>query len=104
MYGKTYEITVQEKTEGKNSIGGITESWTDKGTVKGKIWMLTGEERYESARFTGIIKYRMACDIPSFEITRNERIQYDGTTYKIEVVNDVDKLGKRYQIDLLVVD
>jgi head-tail adaptor len=118
MYGKTYTITVQETTESKNSIGEITDSWSSKGTVEGKIWMLSGNEKYKSSKDTRIIKYRLACDVPNFTINEDDRIVYemtyafygtepdvtDITRYDIEVVNDLDKLGKRYEIDLKEVD
>jgi head-tail adaptor len=125
MYGKTYQIIVQETTESKDSGGEITDSWSEKGTVRGKIYQLSGSEQYESSKDTRIIKYRMVCNKPSFEITEDDKIkkskdnynyaiydvnsplitnEIDSIYYDIEVVNDISKLGKRYQIDLKEVD
>lgn len=99
MIGKTYPITVKELTETKNNLGETVEEWNDKDTVDGVIWQLNGKETYESDKDTRIIKHRMACDI-TFTITENDRIVYDNRVFDIELVNDVNNLGKRYELDL----
>lgn len=99
MIGKTDLITVLSHTETENALGEVIQDWTEKGTLEGVIWQLSGEEQYESDKDTRIIKYRMACDI-KFEITENDRIEFQGKQLDIEVVNDVNHLGNRYEIDL----
>lgn len=105
MYGKKYSITVLEDNgDTQNPIGEEVENWETKGTVNGRIWTLGGSEQYQSAKDTRIIRNRMACDSPSFTITEDNEISYNGVTYDIEVVNDIDKQGKRLEIDLKEVD
>lgn len=99
MIGKTKSITVLSHTEGTNDLGEVTQSWSEKAVVEGVIWQLSGKEQYESDKDTRIIKHRMACDI-TVEITENDRIEFQGTEFDIERINDVNNLGNRYQLDL----
>jgi|SRR5690554_2629186 len=103
MYGRKYTITVEGYVKKTNAIGEEEKVWSDnKGTVKGKIWQLSGNETYMSNRDTRIVNYRTAFDKPSFEITEEDRLDYNGKKYDIEVVNDLDTRGIRLQVDLKV--
>lgn len=101
MLGKTYEIKIMTVNETENDLGEIVKNTVEKGTVQGVIWQLNGEEQYPSDKDTRIITYRMACDI-DFEITEDDEIYFPikDKTFDIEVVNDVNNLGDRYEIDL----
>ena len=102
-YGRKYQLTIQEYTSTKNEIGENVESWTDKGTVKGKIWQLNGSESYISNKDSRVVLYRTNFDKPSFETTAEDRLIYDSNNYDIEVVNDLDQRGIKLQLDLKLV-
>ena len=107
MYGEVDTATLEVLTESENALGEITESWATEDTFPARLSRLRADRRYESNRDTGIVEWRLYVDVDkvSVEIKREDhRIVYDGVTYQIESVNDVDKLGKRYQIDLLRTD
>ena len=102
-YGRKYTLTIQEYTSTKNEIGENVESWTDKGTIKGKMWQLNGNESYISNKDSRVVNYRTNFDKPSFNITAEDRLVYDGNNYDIEVVNDLDQRGIKLQLDLKLV-
>ena len=107
MYGEVDTATLEELTESENDLGEITESWETKDTFPARLSRLRADRRYESNRDTGIVEWKLYVDVDkvSVDIKREDhRIVYDEVTYQIESVNDVDKLGKRYQIDLLRTD
>lgn len=99
MFGKTYEIEIQGNNPSKNSVNETVDNWETKGYVQGVIWQLSGSETYLSSKDTRIIKHRLMCDV-TMEITEADRVYFKEQAYDIEVVNDVNNLGKRYQIDL----
>ena len=102
-YGRKYQLTIQEYTSTKNEIRENVESWTDKGTIKGKMWQLNGNESYISNKDSRVVNYRTNFDKPSFNITAEDRLVYDGNNYDIEVVNDLDQRGIKLQLDLKLV-
>ena len=107
MYGEVADATLQEYTSTENELGETIESWSDVESFPSRLSRLDAERRYESNRYTGVVEWRLYADIDkvSTEIKRTDhRIVYGGDTYKIESVNDVDKLGKRYQVDLVRTD
>ena len=107
MYGEVADATLQEYTSTENELGETIESWSDVESFPSRLSRLDAERRYESNRYTGVVEWRLYVDIDkvSAEIKRTDhRIVYGGDTYKIESVNDVDKLGKRYQVDLVRTD
>ena len=107
MYGEIDTATLEVLTESENDLGEITESWETEDTVPARLSRLSANRRYESNRDTGIVEWRLYVDVDKVDVDikrEDHRIVYDGVTYQIESVNDVDKLGKRYQIDLLRTD
>ena len=107
MYGEVDKATLEKLTEAKNDLGEITESWATADTFPARLHQLRADRRYESNRNTGIVEWRLYVDVDkvSVDIDRTQhRIKYDGITYQIESVNDIDKLGNRYQVDLLRTD
>jgi len=107
MYGEVADATLQKYTSTENELGETIESWSDVESFPSRLSRLDAERRYESNRYTGVVEWRLYADIDkvSTEIKRTDhRIVYGGDTYKIESVNDVDKLGKRYQVDLVRTD
>lgn len=107
MYGEVAEATLQSYTSTENDLGETVESWSDVESFPSRLSRLDAERRYESNRYTGVVEWRLYADIDKVttDIKRtNHRIIYGGDIYKIESVNDVDKLGKRYQIDLVRTD
>ena len=107
MYGEVDTATLEKLTEAKNDLGEITESWATVDTFPARLSRLSADRRYESNRDAGIVEWRLYVDVDKVDVDikrEDHRIVYDGVTYQIESVNDVDKLGKRYQIDLLRTD
>ena len=107
MYGEVADATLQEYTSTENELGETIESWSDVESFPSRLSRLDAERRYESNRYTGVVEWRLYADIDEVNanIERDKhRIIYDNATHKIESVNDVDKLGKRYQIDLVRTD
>ena len=107
MYGEVDTATLEVLTESENDLGEITESWETEDTFPARLSRLRADRRYESNRDTGIVEWKLYADVNKVDANikrEDHRIVYDGVTYQIESVNDVDKLGKRYQIDLLRTD
>ena len=107
MYGEVDTATLEVLTESENDLGEITESWETEDTFPARLSRLSADRRYESNRDTGIVEWRLYVDVDKVDVDikrKDHRIVYDGVTYQIESVNDIDKLGKRYQIDLLRTD
>ena len=107
MYGEVDNAELHEITVTTNDLGEEVESRTLKESFPARLHQLRADRRYESNRYTGVVEWRLYADINkvSADIKRGKyEIEYDRDTYIIESVNDVDKLGKRYQIDLLRTD
>ena len=110
MYGEVGDVKLIGKSKSKNDLGEIEKTWDYDEPLEefpGRLSQLSAEQRYESNRYTGIVEWRLYADIKNVDndIERGKyQIQYGDVVYKIESVNDVDKLGKRYQIDLLRTD
>jgi len=107
MYMLNNTATLQEYTETTNDLGEIVESWADVETIDARISQLSADERYQSNRYTGVVEWRLYADYSNVttDIGRaNYRVLIDGHTYKIESVNNVDKMDRLYQIDLLRTD
>src|SRR6056297_2310817 len=110
MYGEVADAELIGKSETENELGETIKDWdydNPVDTFPSRLSRLDAERRYESNRYTGVVEWRLYADIDkvSTEIKRTDhRIVYGGDTYKIESVNDVDKLGKRYQVDLVRTD
>ena len=107
VYGEVNTAILEKLVEDENELGEITEEWQEKETFPARLSRLSADRRYESNRVTGIVEWRLYLDYDkvSTNIKREDhRIKYNGKIYQIESVNNVDKLNKRYQIDLIRTD
>lgn len=107
MYGEVADASLYAITVTENDLGEEVESRSLVESFPARLSRLKAERRYESNSYTGIVEWRLYADIDKVttDIKRGDHeIEYDGDTYLIESVNDVDKLGDRYQIDMLRTD
>ena len=107
MYMPVGTAYLEGLTEGTNEYGEVTESWTEIENFPARLSRLSADRRYESNRDTGIVEWRLYVDYndADTDIKRAEhRIKYDNKVYQIESVNNVDKMDRLYQIDLLRTD
>ena len=107
MYGEVDTAQLYEIAVTTTDLGEEVESRTLKESFPARLHQLRADRRYESNRYTGVVEWRLYADISKInaDIERaKHEIDYDGDTYIVESVNDIDKLCKRYQIDMLRTD
>ena len=121
MYGEVDDAALWEVTEEKNDLGEIVGKTKEKvDSFPARKTRLSADRRYESNRDTGIVEDRLYVDynkvntginrqdylIEYPEISEGDTEEYfpDNNVFKIESVDNVDDLDKRYQIDLLRTD
>lgn len=85
-------ISIEALTSGKDSSGGMTNSWASFSTAWAKIANLSGNERKITAYGGQVAEARTEFTIrymPS--LTHNHRIVYNGKIYNIKHINDFNE-------------
>lgn len=85
------QITIQQRTQGKDAEGGITDTWSDFATVWAKVAHLSGNERRATQSGGQMLEARTEFTIRYLSgITNAMRVLYEGKHYNIRHVNDFE--------------
>lgn len=97
-----HRITFQTLTDGQDTFGDLTETWTDYKTVSAKIEATGGVEYYASkqldAEVTHIITIRYLTGL-----TNKHRISYDSRYFDIHFIDNKKEAGKKMEIQCVEV-
>lgn len=92
-------LRIEQVTETRDSIGGVTQAWTEYATVRGSLEPLSGREVFMAAQLqaevTGRARIRYLAGI-----TPKMRIEHDGKYYDILAV--IDRELRHRWLELLV--
>lgn len=102
-----HKISIERQTDVADGLGGFTSSWAadPAGGVWAKIKNLTGTERWEAQRLMPgnlvrvIIRWRADAQGNPY-YTAQDRVVYQGRTYAILAVFEVDWSRQYIQIDM----
>lgn len=85
-------ITLQQRTQGKDAEGGITDTWGDfVANIWAKVVHLSGNERRATQQGGQVLEARTEFTIRYFPgVTSAMRVVFDGKYYNIRHVNDFD--------------
>lgn len=85
------QITLQNRTQGKDAEGGITDTWSNFSTVWAKVNHLSGNERRATQQGGQVLEARTEFTIRYFPGVNNAmRVVFDGKYYNIRHVNDFE--------------
>jgi SPP1 family predicted phage head-tail adaptor len=91
-------IIIERKTEVKKAGGAVKPTWATHLTVDGLIRPLTGDERLSADKTTLYSTHRFYTD-PG-DITEADRVNDNGTIYRIKFPADPMGFGRFMQVDL----
>lgn len=98
-------ITIQQKTQATDDMGGWTETW-DAGTAVWAMWKpMTGSERVRAMGIEpmlsvrAVIRFRGNADGAPY-YSAADRVVYKGRTYNIRSIVDVDDMGDWLELTL----
>ena len=101
------QVTIERKSVTTDGMGGNTESWAVLCTVWAFVKPLTGGEHWQASRimpglrYRCVVGYRCAQDSSPY-YSAEDRVVFDGHTYSIESVVDIDM--RREWLELMLVE
>lgn len=86
-------VTYQEATQTSDGEGGYTKTWASVKQIWAQITPMKDTRLLEAAsvKFVGAFMFRMRYDT---ELQPSGRFTYEGVTYTIHSVNDIEKLHR----------
>lgn len=92
-----HRLTFEEATESRDSFGDLQKSWSDFVTVWGAAEPLRGREFFDARRenVEAEIRFRIR---HRDDIDEKMRVVWDGRTYDIESLLDVDGRGRELHV------
>lgn len=89
--GPKTTLTLQRRTEVRDSAGSYTTTWATVGTIKGVFYASGGDELVEHEKKTVRVTHGFICERQSTAMTPTEsdRMLYGSQTYEIVFVDEV---------------
>lgn len=85
------QITIQQRTQGKDAEGGIIDTWADYATAWARVNHLSGNERRATQQGGQMLEARTEFTIRYLPgLTNVMRVSFDGKYYNIRHVNDFE--------------
>lgn len=96
-----HRITLQTPTLTQDSLGVVSETWSDTATVYAQIEAISGREFFDAARVNAEVTHRIRIRhrpgiVPAMRVLKDTRI------FDIQSVLDVD--GRRWELTLMCVE
>lgn len=86
-----HRITIQQATEIRDALGGVTQTWTDLRTVWAAVEPARGSERFALAQAKAGVDSKIVLRGPvAKDVTPKMRILFGARIFDIEAVIDVD--------------
>ena len=79
LYNQT--LTLQTRVETSDGQGGVTQTWTDYGSFRGRISPLTAQERLAQNKETMLTTHRIYCD--PMDVMPDDRIKWGDYYFEI---------------------
>ena len=94
----TEDIDVEKKTLIDNGIGGLSEDWELKQTIKGRIRPLSGSEQLSADKRD----YRSTHKLYTLltQLSTSDRLRYNNEIYRIHFIKNPMTLDNHLEVDL----
>ena len=96
-----HKITIQEKTQTSDGMGGYTETWKELYTVWAAIWPVSGREYIATGRKEGEVTHRIQIRYRE-GIMPSHRVLYGSRVFDIRAVLNHEEKNK--YLDLMCVE
>ena len=96
-----HRITIQEKVQTSDGMGGYTESWQDLYSLWAAIWPVSGREYIASGRKEGEVTHRIHIRYRD-GILPSHRVKYGSRIFDIRAVLNHEESNK--YIDLMCIE
>lgn len=96
-----YSLTVTD-----DGVGGQLEAWTEGTAFKGRLSILSANERLGADKVTVYATHRLYCDA-SVSLSEDDKITFDSRTFQVRTIQKPSELGTgigHLEIDLLEVE
>ncbi len=91
-------LTLQSLTETSDSQGGVTQSWSDIGSFRGRISSLSTEERMAQDKEQAFYTHKIFCD--PMAVGHTDRIKWG--TYYFEIIGIVNPSELYHHLEIKV--
>jgi len=88
-----HRITLQQKTETRDSFGAVIETWNDVATLYASIEPLRGKEFFDAQQVNAEVTIRIRIRYRS-GVTPNMRVLFGTRTFDIQSVINVDERNR----------
>ena len=89
-------LTLQTFTETADGQGGITTSWTDTGSFRGRISSLSTQERMAQDKETAFYTHKIFCD--PMNVSHKDRIKWGDYYFEIVGISNPSELYHHLEI------
>jgi len=97
-----HTLTLQTFTETSDSQGGVTTSWADSGTFKGRISPLTSHEVLMQNKNTNVTTHKIFCD--NMAISPKDRIKWGDYYFEITGIINPSEMYHHLEIHVREID
>ena len=91
-------LTLQTLTETSDDQGGVTSTWTDAGSFRGRISPLSSQERLMQDKTLNTTTHRVYCD--PIDIMPNDRIKWGDYYFEITGIRNPSEAYHHLEIDV----
>ncbi len=97
-----HTLTLQVFTETADSQGGVTQSWADSGTFRGRISPLTSQERMMQDKTTNTTTHKIYCD--NMTVSPKDRIKWGSYYFEITGIVNPSEIYHHLEIHVREID
>jgi len=91
-------LTLQSVTETADGQGGVTQTWEDAGSFRGRISTLSAQERLMQDKTTNTTTHRVYCD--NMTVDPNDRIKWGSYIFEITGITNPSSAYDHLEIDV----
>ena len=96
LYNHT--LTLQTFAETADGMGGVTNTWSDAGTFRGRVSSLTSDEKMSQDKVTNISTHKVFCD--NMTVTPKDRIKWGSYYFEITGIINPSEMYHHLEIYL----
>jgi len=95
-------LTLQSSTETDDGAGGVTQTWVDIGSFRGRVSSLSAQERMAQDKTTTYATHRVYCD--NMSVTTANRIKWGDYYFQIVGIKNPSEMYYHLEIDVVEID
>lgn len=104
-----HKVTIQEKTQTADGMGGFTETWSDLYPTRAAIWPMKAAEVLDASKLEHQVNHRIRIRHPrSFEITADMRVNWYDHVAKSDkyfnIISIINPDKRNVMLELLCVE